>query len=206
MGISKEYFQERLAGRGGTPRYRRIQIAIQSFKKYTVKPERLLDIGCDDGSIAVAIKEAIGTKEVYGIEIFDKSQQLALSRGVKCTRMNLDKERFPFPDEYFDIIFCGEVIEHVFDTDKIPVGIFCLMSLKRLWTITTPNLESLIYRIILLFGYQSFRTSFCHHHAEVIPIIKRVHNPYIGFSHSRCFLDSLKSIILGLYGHMEYSR
>ncbi len=159
MGISKEYFQEHLAGRGGAPHYRRIQKAIQAFKKYAPNPERLLDIGCDDGRITVAIKEAIWAKEAFGIEIFEASYKAALGRGVKCSLLNLDKENLPFPDEYFDVIFSGENIEHLFDPDHLLDEINRCLSPKGICIISTPNLASLVNRIALLFGIQPYMTS-----------------------------------------------
>ena len=156
MGVDKAYYQEKLAPRGGSPHYGRIQKAIHAFQKHAPRVERLLDVGCDDGRISLAIKEAIGAEEVYGIEAFEEAYQAALDRGVKCVRMDLDRENFPFPDGHFDAIFCGEVIEHLFDTDHLLDEIYRTLSPKGVLVISTPNLAAWHNRLVLLLGFQPY--------------------------------------------------
>jgi methionine biosynthesis protein MetW len=159
LGISKEYFQAHLAGRGGAPHYYRIRKAIKAFQRYVPEPERLLDIGCDDGGITTAIKDAIGAKQAYGIEIFETAQKTAIARGISCIRMDIDKENLPFPDSYFSAIFSGENIEHLFDTDHLLDEIYRCLSPNGICVISTPNLASFPNRIALAFGCQPYMTS-----------------------------------------------
>ncbi len=159
MGISKEYFQEHLAGRGGEAYYGRIKKAIRAFRKHAPAVERFLDIGCDDGRITIGIMKAIGAKEVFGVDIFEPSVQAAQQKGIKCRRLDLDKDDLPFPDNHFDAIFWGENIEHLFDPDHLLDEIFRCLSSNGICVISTPNLASLPNRIALLFGLQPYMTS-----------------------------------------------
>lgn len=45
MGIDKAYFQERLAGRGGSPHFGCVQKAIRAFQKHARRGKRFLDVG-----------------------------------------------------------------------------------------------------------------------------------------------------------------
>jgi SAM-dependent methyltransferase len=121
--------------------------------------ERFLDIGCDDGRITIGITKAIGAKEVFGVDVFEPSVQVAQQKGIKCRRLDLDKDDLPFPDNHFDAIFWGENIEHLFDPDHLLDEIFRCLSSNGICVISTPNLASLPNRIALLFGLQPYMTS-----------------------------------------------
>lgn len=134
----------------------------QTFKKSLIenaaqhKFERILDIGCGDGNFSVLLKEASGAKEVYGIEISEKGVESAKSNGVKAYQLDIDEDDFPFEDNYFDTIFAGEVIEHLFDPDHFLDEIYRTLREEGLLVLSTPNLASIHNRIALLFGFQPF--------------------------------------------------
>jgi SAM-dependent methyltransferase len=54
----------------------------------------------------------------------------------------------------FDLVICGELIEHVFDVDKFVEKIKDMMHENSYLLLTTPNLASLFNRISLLLGWQ----------------------------------------------------
>lgn len=95
-------------------RYKKI---LKIFSKCNF--ERILDVGCSDGSFSILLKEASSAKEVYGIETSEARIKSARENGVKVFSKDIDKDDFPFEDEYFDAIFAGEVIEHLFDPDHL---------------------------------------------------------------------------------------
>ena len=193
MGVDKAYYQEKLAPRGGSPHYGRIQKAIRAFRRHVPRVERLLDVGCDDGRISLAIKEAMGAEEVYGIEAFEEAYRLALGRGMKCVQMDLDREDFPFPDGHFDAIFCGEVIEHLFDPDHLLDEIYRTLSPQGVCVISTPNLASLVNRIALLFGLQPFMTAVSLRHIVGRVGYRGLHGP----DHIRAFtFRAFKELVL----------
>ena len=118
---------------------------------------RLLDIGCLDGSKTVLIKDAVGCDEAYGIDFLPKSLAEAEKRGVHTTCVDLNRDLpLAFPDHHFDVIFCGEVIEHVFSPDDLMDEIARLLKPGGYAVVTTPNLASWKNRMVLLLGWQPF--------------------------------------------------
>ena len=127
---------------------------LKFFSKYRFST--ILDVGCGDGNFSILLKEACGAREVYGIEISEKGVELARKKGVKCFRLDIDEEDFPFEDNYFDAVFAGEIIEHLFDPDHFLDEVYRVLKPRGIFSLTTPNLASIYNRIALLLGYQPF--------------------------------------------------
>ena len=125
--------------------------ALQVFSRYRF--DRILDIGCGDGRFSILLKEACKAKEVYGLDISEKGVNLARQKGVKAFQMNIDKENLPFEDNYFDAVYAGEVIEHLFDPDHFLEEVYRVLKEGGSFVISTRNLASLYNRILLLFGF-----------------------------------------------------
>jgi methionine biosynthesis protein MetW len=126
---------------------------LEIFSRY--KFERILDMGCGDGNFSLLLKEACKA-EVYGIEISEKGVESARKNGIKAFRVDIDEETFPFEDNYFDAVFAGEVIEHLFDPDHFLDEVYRVLKSKGVFVLSTPNLASIHNRIALLLGYQPF--------------------------------------------------
>jgi len=54
---------------------------------------------------------------VYAVEISERGVEEASKKGIKAFRLDVDVEDLPFKDEFFDAVFAGEVMEHLFDPD-----------------------------------------------------------------------------------------
>ncbi len=120
-------------------------------------PKRVLDVGCADGEVTSYIKRVTGA-EVYGIDISDVAVELALKRGIPSFQCDIVTETIPFEDDYFDVVRCGETIEHLYDPD------FALKEIRRVLRqggfliLSTPNLGAWYNRLLLLFGLQPIFT------------------------------------------------
>jgi ubiquinone/menaquinone biosynthesis C-methylase UbiE len=136
--------------------YRRKKV-INIFSRY--KFDRILDIGCGDGNFSVLLKEACKAREVYGIEISEKGVESARNNGVKAFQLNVDDEDFPFKNDYFDAVFCGHLIEHLYDPDHLLDEVYRTLKRRGVFVITTASLSSWINRISLLFGFQPYATN-----------------------------------------------
>jgi len=111
---------------------------------------RLLDVGCSDGEWAVLWRSR-GWK-VAGIDIDRDHVAVARDAGIDARFCDLNHHPLPFGDAEFDLIFAGEVIEHLVDTDAFLLEVRrCTMPGGHL-LLTTPNLASFENRVRLLLG------------------------------------------------------
>ena len=86
----------------------RLEVASQLVRKC----EKLLDIGCGEGLLAILAKGKY--REFFGIDISQTALEMAKSRGIQTFCANIDAEPLPFPDDSFDCVVSLDVIEHVF--------------------------------------------------------------------------------------------
>ncbi len=120
----------------------------------TLTAESLLDIGCGDGTISLALKSAFGAKEVFGIEISAVGAEEARMKGIVCYELNVDDVSLPFRDSSVDAIYAGEIIEHLYDPDHLLDEITRVLHPTGFAIIDTPNLAWWADRLSLFFGYQ----------------------------------------------------
>lgn len=132
--------------------YRNVQLKILSL---TLQREggSLLDIGCDDGSFTVEFARTIKAKKLYGIEIHSPVIQKARRKGIIVKKADAN-EKLPFPDNFFDVIVCNQLVEHLRNPDNLFEEIYRMLKHGGYAIISTPNLASLHNRLFLLFGCQ----------------------------------------------------
>lgn len=71
---------------------------------------KILDVGCGNGWQTQFFLE---NNDVYGLDISESNIKQAKSRGINASVYDLEKP-LPFADEYFDVVVCSEVLEHLF--------------------------------------------------------------------------------------------
>jgi ubiquinone/menaquinone biosynthesis C-methylase UbiE len=76
---------------------------------------RVLDVGCGEGRFAAALAQAGAL--VVGLDVAEEPLRRARERhpALELRRVG-EGERWPFADSSFDLVWAGEVIEHVADT------------------------------------------------------------------------------------------
>ena len=116
------------------------------------KEGNILDIGCGDGLITSLIAERTGAR-AYGVDISRKAVIKAKKRGITAKVMNVDRHRFPFKEKTFDFVFCGDLLEHLYDTEKLLSNIKKVLKPNGYVIISVPNIASWYNRGFLLLGY-----------------------------------------------------
>lgn len=89
-------------------------------KDYSVNEGRLLDLGCGTGFFANAFK-SIG----YEVRMCDLRP---LNKNID--KVDLEKDKLHYPDNYFDVIFCRNIIEHLSNADNMLKESFRVLKTK----------------------------------------------------------------------------
>lgn len=124
-------------------------IDILNEKKNAV----ILDIGCNNGNLTVKAAKKINTTNIFGIEIDTKAAKKAKNKGIDVKICDINK-KFPFKDNFFDVIISNQVIEHVENTDHFFSEIHRVLKPNGCAIISTQNLASLHNLFLLFLGMQ----------------------------------------------------
>jgi ubiquinone/menaquinone biosynthesis C-methylase UbiE len=80
--------------------------------------ERVLDVGCGTGTLAIAAKRQVGpTGAVYGVdaspEMIARAGKKACKAGAEIVLKNGLAEALPFPDGHFDAVLSTMMLHHL---------------------------------------------------------------------------------------------
>lgn len=119
-----------------------------NYKKNKKKPVSILDIGCGRDVYLYKFKQK--DDKYYGCDFYEKPK--VKLDGYKQVDLNKESVSAKFKNKKFDVIFCGEVIEHLFSPDDLLEEIRELMHKDSILILSTPNLGYYVNRVMLLFG------------------------------------------------------
>ena len=100
---------------------------------------KILDVGCYCGTLHKRILEKFPQENIYGIDTEIKEQNEHYKKAFA--------EKIPFPNNFFDSIVAGELIEHLKEPELFLKEANRLLKKDGVLIITTPNKDSLINRI-----------------------------------------------------------
>lgn len=120
------------------------------------KPLKILDVGCGDGKNTKKIKEFCPNSQIYGIDFFGEGLKNAKKYGIIIKEVNLEKENFPFQDNFFDIVISNMVIEHIDDLEHFISEQKRVLKKNGELIISTNNASSWHNIVALIFGWQPF--------------------------------------------------
>ena len=97
---------------------------IRNFQNYVIevigryKPYRILDVGCGAGHITKLIKRKDQNVKVIGLDIDNNALSEAKENNVGVEFICGDIYKLPFNVNYFDLVVCSEVLEHLNEPTK----------------------------------------------------------------------------------------
>jgi len=96
----------------------RYKLLYDFIKKYANEDKKILDIGCATGGFLQFLKKK-DYKQLYGIDFSNRYIKAAIKNDDKIVIKNGTAENIPFNDNYFDLLIADQVVEHLFDPNKI---------------------------------------------------------------------------------------
>ncbi|MBQ6137465.1 MAG: class I SAM-dependent methyltransferase [Kiritimatiellae bacterium] len=81
---------------------------------------RILEIGCAAGCFRLNFGDGV---EYWGVEPVEDAAEEARTRGIKVFAGTYDSVCGQLPDEYFDVVVCNDVIEHMPNPDEFLVSV-----------------------------------------------------------------------------------
>jgi len=128
-----------------------IKLIEEVVSKKINQPQRILSIACSTGVIEEKIKNKFNLI-VFGIDGAKKSLKIAQRRGIIVKHADISADILPFENSYFDFVFAGEIIEHIFDTRFFLEEIHRVLKTNGYLILSTPNLARLDDRLKFLLG------------------------------------------------------
>jgi len=146
-----KYWKSNLSSKGKL-RIREIE-SIKLLKKILKDDVKILDAGCGDGNFLLNLKKKNSGINVTGVDFSREAVLIAKKRGISAVQGDLNG-KIPFKNSEFDVVYSGEVIEHLYNPDFFLKEIRRILKNKGYLLITTPNLGFWFNRLIFLLGIQ----------------------------------------------------
>ncbi|MBI2043075.1 class I SAM-dependent methyltransferase [Candidatus Pacearchaeota archaeon] len=130
------------------------KIAIEFIEQHISKGKKLklLDVGSADNIIKHYLPKNI---EYYSLDLSKEEQDEELREYKHEFVLNLDKEKIPVKDEFFDIIVCLDVLEHTIYPEKVLEEFKRITKKDGIFIISIPNEYNFVHRIYYLFAIKT---------------------------------------------------
>jgi len=140
------------------------------FKKYdwdryyvtnqlVARGERILDVGCGNGYLLFMVEDRF--EELFGVEISPSRIQEAKTKAEQLFHSKYSRFKFietnvdnplPFPDNFFDVVTCIAVIEHVYDIFSLINEMHRVLKPRGYIVAEVPNIAYCKHRLSILLG------------------------------------------------------
>ena len=97
-------------------RQQTIEKILKGFCIEHKKKLRVLDLGCGFGTMLIALEKRF--TEIYGLEILEDRVVWAKKRAPLSKIVCASSTEIPWPHDYFDLIICEDVFEHMSPHDQ----------------------------------------------------------------------------------------
>lgn len=116
-----------------------------------VKKCRILDYGCGKGKILSEIRSMNPHASLYGADISSIARRASKTLVPNSTIVSIDEnQHIRLPNNFFDFVLSLDVIEHIYDTEKVFMEFKRLVKNGGMLLLSTPY-NGLIKNIIISF-------------------------------------------------------
>ena len=113
------------------------------------KCQKILELGCGRGEFIIEFKK--NGLETYGVDLSDYSKKLFPE--LNFTKVDMTKEKLPFKDNYFDVIYSKSFIEHFYYPEVVFQEAYRVLKPEGLIITLTPEwcyIYKSFYMILLI--------------------------------------------------------
>lgn len=141
---------------------RKIGILTMLFKGYDLKNKKILDVGAGEDIPGFLKGCRIGIIQDISKNVLKRSKEIAEKEGLGDRFIFItSNQNLPCFSGSVDIIFAGEIIEHVKDPARFVAELFRVLKPKGKLVLTTPNSKALVFRLL------GFKYSKCGQHISL---------------------------------------
>ncbi len=124
-------------------------LLLSNFFPQTKNSEKVVDIAGGSGVVAQWLKNQ--GYDVSLVEFSDLAVESAKLKGLKVVQKMIQGiGSLPFEDSYFDIVFFGDIIEHLFDSESALLEINRILKPGGRLVISCPNIAYWRFRLYYL--------------------------------------------------------
>lgn len=112
------------------------------YLKHITDGQKILDVGCSNGGLLKYLSDHFPFSSLYAVDVgsfFVENAQRLVPRATCITAV---VEELPFPDENFDVVIAGEVLEHVLDIEAALKQVVRVLKTGGVLLATTPRDEA----------------------------------------------------------------
>jgi 2-polyprenyl-3-methyl-5-hydroxy-6-metoxy-1,4-benzoquinol methylase len=115
------------------------------------RQQKVLEIGAGTGNTLVYIKENKLAAEVMGVDLLNIAGSKQKDIAIDSFQIaDIEKDNIAAPKEYFDVIICADVLEHLADPWTIVDKLAAHLKTKGILIVSVPNIREIktLYKII----------------------------------------------------------
>ena len=157
-------------------RYQAMRPFIEGLKS-DAHPVKILDVGSGEGYLHHFLSDLV--TEFWGIECDETRFQTCQSMGYQMNNFNVEKQPFPYENDFFDAVVASHIIEHLYHPE---------IALKELYRVLKPGGV-----IIIGVPMQPWLVSkILHLKEKLFPTVWWGHHQFFCMSSLRKFLHNLQ--------------
>lgn len=100
----------------------------------------ILDVGVGYGAFVSFLEEYVNYENLFGMDPFEKSIEIAQNfTSATIKKGQIENENWPFPENFFDVITCFDVLEHLWKPKLFFITAKRYLKPNGIVLISTPN-------------------------------------------------------------------